>query len=612
MRTTSPGSVRLVGNRLPPRLTPGTRLILIAVPIVLLLGAIGLIFAWRNYESQRERITDESALLSASAGADTDRFLRGQIALLEAVAASPTVRGTSQAAIEVYLHELMAVRSEILGVSWIDRDGYIRATATPAEAGDAVFVGDRDYFSAVTQAEAPFVSAASEGQVAGRPAVTIAVPTRDTGGALTGMISARIGLTELEQAITAFRPRGVGEVLIVDRVGQLIVHSGQPAEIQDISASQVVQRAREMGSGVLTDVDGPRGTSGQLLSFASVPTGDWMVFVSRNADEAFAPARTTFAAEAVTLAGVVLAGIAGLIWTGRWLNQAAAERERLLTAEHEARTEAEAAVQLRDQVLAGVSHDLKNPLTTIRGLAQLLRRQVDRLSEPAPALLDGLDRIEGSTAKMSAMMDELLDAARLQMGQPLELRRSPVDLAALVDSTADAYRRTADLHQINVHSSEAPLMGEWDGARLERVLDNLLSNAIKYSPGGGAVTLTLAAERTNDGGWAELTVRDEGIGIPDEDLPHIFDRFYRARNVTGRIAGTGIGLAGAFRIVEQHGGTLTAAPAPVRGTIFTMRLPIVPLDEVGMTIIDQPASPDSSSDMMVNSPPVHGDSAGYA
>ena len=108
------------------------------------------------------------------------------------------------------------------------------------------------------------------------------------------------------------------------------------------------------------------------------------------------------------------------------------------------------------------------------------------------------------------------------------------------------------------------------------MLDNLLSNAIKYSPDGGTITLTLTGKRDEHGGWAKLTVRDEGIGIPVDELPLVFDRYYRGRNVAGKIAGTGIGLAGARRIVEQHGGTLTAARAPDRGSIFTVCLPIEP------------------------------------
>ncbi len=117
-------------------------------------------------------------------------------------------------------------------------------------------------------------------------------------------------------------------------------------------------------------------------------------------------------------------------------------------------------------------------------------------------------------------------------------------------------------------------MGLWDAARLERVLANLLANAIKYSPTGGPVEVRLRREDTPAGAWAVLEVHDEGLGIPPEDLPHIFERFYRGRNVAATIPGTGLGLFVARQIVAQHGGTITAASTPGQGTTFTVRLPL--------------------------------------
>jgi signal transduction histidine kinase len=119
---------------------------------------------------------------------------------------------------------------------------------------------------------------------------------------------------------------------------------------------------------------------------------------------------------------------------------------------------------------------------------------------------------------------------------------------------------------------------------LERVLGNLLSNAIKYSPDGGEIAVTVEVEGRKGGGtegggdgegeWAVLTVRDEGVGIPAGEVPKLFERFFRASNVAGRIAGTGVGLAGARQIVAQHGGTIAVASEEGRGSAFTVRLPL--------------------------------------
>jgi signal transduction histidine kinase len=110
--------------------------------------------------------------------------------------------------------------------------------------------------------------------------------------------------------------------------------------------------------------------------------------------------------------------------------------------------------------------------------------------------------------------------------------------------------------------------------RLDRVLDNLLSNAIKFSPNGGGITVAVAHEDVVGGPWAVVAVRDQGLGIPAADLPRVFERFRRARNVEGRIGGTGIGLASVRQIVEQHGGAITVESVEGAGSTFTVRLPL--------------------------------------
>jgi signal transduction histidine kinase len=117
------------------------------------------------------------------------------------------------------------------------------------------------------------------------------------------------------------------------------------------------------------------------------------------------------------------------------------------------------------------------------------------------------------------------------------------------------------------------LVGSWDASRIERVVDNLFSNAIKYSP-GGVVQVELRREESDAGPWAVLAISDEGVGIPAADLPHIFTRFARGSNVQGRVAGTGIGLAGVRLLTEQHNGTIQAESVEGEGSTFTLKLPL--------------------------------------
>ncbi|HEY7035579.1 MAG TPA: PAS domain-containing sensor histidine kinase [Thermomicrobiales bacterium] len=235
-------------------------------------------------------------------------------------------------------------------------------------------------------------------------------------------------------------------------------------------------------------------------------------------------------------------------------------------------TERKQAERAREALLASVSHDLKSPLTVIRGHAQLLQLKARRAGSSPTEMGDGLAKIDAAASRMAAQLTELLDVARLQMGEELDLQREPVDLPALVVERVGVHQQTTRRHQIVVEGDERQIVGEWDRARLERVLDNLIGNAVKYSPAGGTVTVRICGERDGSGEWAVVSVADEGVGIPLSDLPQVFAPFQRGGNV-GTIPGTGVGLAGARQIVEQHGGTIVAESAEGKGSVFTVRLP---------------------------------------
>jgi PAS domain S-box-containing protein len=234
------------------------------------------------------------------------------------------------------------------------------------------------------------------------------------------------------------------------------------------------------------------------------------------------------------------------------------------------------AVRIRDEFLSSVSHDLKSPLTAIKGRAQLIRRRLARgeVSGTSAWTSEGLDQIDDTATNMTTLINELLEVAHLQIGQPLELDRRPTDLVRLVQQRVAEYGQVSEGHRIDLVTELATLFGDWDARRLDRVLSNLIGNATKFSPEGGRVTLRLTREETPDGPVAVLSVQDEGIGIPSADLPHIFERFHRAGNVVGRITGTGLGLYGVKRIVEQHGGTIQAESEEGLGSTFTVRLPL--------------------------------------
>ncbi|MGH2386656.1 MAG: ATP-binding protein [Chloroflexota bacterium] len=229
--------------------------------------------------------------------------------------------------------------------------------------------------------------------------------------------------------------------------------------------------------------------------------------------------------------------------------------------------------RMRDEFLFSAAHDLKNPLTGILGNAQLSQRRLARLDDVATTPVLGLlARIEEGANEMLALINELMDVARLRTGAGLDLHREPTDLVALTARCIEDWD-DAGKHQFRLEAAVPTLNADVDAARTARVVGNLLSNAIKYSPGGGTITIGVAPETGPGGPHARITVTDQGVGIPPEDLPRIFDRFTRAGNVVGHIQGTGIGLAGARGIVEQHGGTIAAESREGHGATFTVKLP---------------------------------------
>jgi PAS domain S-box-containing protein len=230
----------------------------------------------------------------------------------------------------------------------------------------------------------------------------------------------------------------------------------------------------------------------------------------------------------------------------------------------------------KDEFLAAVSHDLKTPATIIKGRANLLARALARDEQvPTSTVIEGLTSIDESTIQLVRLVDELLDITRWRMGQAIALDLGPADLVKIASRLAVEYRNMSPRHTIDIESNVDRLVGDWDEARIERVLANLLSNAVKYSPrGGGIVIRTSAIDREGEA-WAALSVIDHGIGIPAAERDRVFEPYFRGSNVARSISGTGVGLAGTRHIVEEHSGEILVESVPGEGTTFTVLLPLL-------------------------------------
>jgi signal transduction histidine kinase len=259
---------------------------------------------------------------------------------------------------------------------------------------------------------------------------------------------------------------------------------------------------------------------------------------------------------------------------------------RLVFAQRIARlrelTAGEAETEL---IVKSVTHDLRGPLTTIKAYAQMLQRQ-PAASKASGAT--GLQRIEVAVARAAAMLDELSDAPNVRSGRPLELRYEQLDLLAVVREVLGEYEQVTADHALRLETQLSALHGEWDRARMARVLGNLLSNAVKYSPAGGRIIVTVDLAEQAGEPWAVVSVRDEGVGISADDIRHVFEPFYRGTHASGPIEGSGIGLASARWIVEQHGGMISVDSQPEMGSTFTVRVPVLPEPRPASTQTESP------------------------
>ncbi|MGJ3238772.1 MAG: ATP-binding protein [Anaerolineae bacterium] len=218
---------------------------------------------------------------------------------------------------------------------------------------------------------------------------------------------------------------------------------------------------------------------------------------------------------------------------------------------------------IKKDFIDSATHDLKNPLTGIHLNAQLLRRKIDSQFHRH------LDHIESDTARMNRLISDMLDVAKLETGDALNLQLH--SLSALLDKLYQAHSKVADTRAIRIDVDAPPqLHSIFDEHYLYRCLSNLLSNAIKYSENGGQVKIKVDVSQDH----IQITIHDNGIGIPPADLPHIFERFYRVEHESTRqIEGTGLGLSIVKSIVEQHGGTIVVESVLAQGSTFTINLP---------------------------------------
>lgn len=224
----------------------------------------------------------------------------------------------------------------------------------------------------------------------------------------------------------------------------------------------------------------------------------------------------------------------------------------------------------KSELVSVVSHELRTPLTALQGFAELLLGR----DVPADRARRWLGHIHGEAQRLARIVADLLDLARIESGGALEMARDPVDLGATVGRNVDLFAAAHPRHRfVALGPGATPVVVRGDADAIDRVVKNLLSNAVKYSPAGGQVTVSVTAPATARS-MAEIAVEDEGVGIPAAELPRIFERYVRVADpATSGARGLGLGLTLVRMLVEAHGGSISVASDPGRGSRFSVRLP---------------------------------------
>jgi signal transduction histidine kinase/CheY-like chemotaxis protein len=254
---------------------------------------------------------------------------------------------------------------------------------------------------------------------------------------------------------------------------------------------------------------------------------------------------------------------AGLVWTVRDIS----ERARLERA--------------KSEFVATASHELRSPLTSIKGFVELLERTSDEMSDRQREFVEIILK---STDRLVELVNDLLDVARIEADH-VEINRRPIDVGEVVHEVAELISPRMEAKNQHLTSYAAPVLPPAlaDPGRVRQIVANLLTNAHLYTPEDGTIHIGVEPDRA----WVEIVVEDSGVGMSEEEVAHIFDRFYRAGNRSNSNPGTGLGLSIVKSLVDLHFGQITVDSEPGRGTIFRVRLP------AAVTGFDSPAALES-------------------
>jgi signal transduction histidine kinase/ActR/RegA family two-component response regulator len=579
------------------------RVFLVALAALLPIAALSCVLLVSAAHEQRERLylaADGTVLAVINA---VDAELKSTMGVMDALAASPRLaRGDLERFREEAL-QLLARRPSWLNIVLADQEHQLMNARVPAgeplpPLASPVSVAE------VFRSGRPKIGRIMFAPVVGAYAFAVQTPYRQDGHVkyvLTAVVRPESLLDLLE--LRAIAKQGVISILDGDHnvVARSLNHNSWVGKSASAQLREMLKPGIERGRGITRTLEGVPVYTVYRRSLYS----GWSVAMGAPTSTVDAPMAYAYVMFGGAVVFSIVIGLAAALLVGRTIVRPMRElehqalllgsgkvpampdtrlpevrriavalgaahdaRETAFRREHEARLTAEQASRAKDEFLAMLGHELRNPLAAITNASQLIERKRAAL-DPAAASAVG---IIGRQAKhLARLTDDLLDAGRVILGK-ISLSRGPLDLAAVVRSSLEVLRGAGSLegHRVDVELASVWVNG--DATRIDQIVSNLVTNAIKYTPPGGSVRIRTHLEAP----WAVLTVADTGIGLEPELLPRVFDLFVQGERALDRSqGGLGIGLTLVRRLAELHGGQAEAGSGGTgQGAVFTVRLPM--------------------------------------
>jgi len=592
--------------------------------VVLIAGGLitsGLLEIYFRYQESQEQLAFLQEQAATVAALKIERFIHDvETAMKAATKYQDIARKGISPEYEFELKRLLYLASAISEAAVIDADGIKQAQMSRARAVSSDATRDfstspafkqarqgRSYFGSV------YFARDSE------PYMTMALPIEHYKRNIIGVLQAEVNLKYVWEVVSGIKPGKAGYAYAVTRSGDLIAHPDISLVLQGRNVSQLDQvkmafqaqtRARKARAPVARNLQGAKVIS----SYAPIASLDWAVFIERPVQEAYEPLYASMLrTSSLLLVGLGVALLASFFVARRVVTplemlRKGAERIRKgdLSARLEMKTgdeieiladefndmatnlrqayeglerkvaeptqalsvaneKLEEASQHKSQFLANVNHDLRTPVSAIIGYARLLRRETE--GQIAPLQQDNLDDLLRNAERLLGMIDSLLDFAKIEAGK-VEVTMERVEVEGIirdVAATVEPMVNNGHVHIIREVAADIPVLNT-DREKLRQIVLNLLDNAVKFTHRG---EIKVSAAQQN--GALKLAVSDTGIGIAKEDMPRLFEEFYRGRSAT---RGSGLGLTIVKKFVTLLGGEVTVESELGKGSVFTVTLPL--------------------------------------